>query len=235
MQKYLSDNFNDLKQLLELSIIYTVEELSQELSDIIIQHWLKPLLLLEIWRLSRELSLTALIDVSFYACLERFMELPVKDLNDISSNDFLQLVCNVNIESSLDHLTFVINERLKKESSCVQNEDTQFISQLDKLLNKLDSPERKPTVMHCFFAEALKSENDQVFNTRTVYAFQNKTPAKFGELVEVWKTSSKGTDIAGIGIIGRGNVSTFILNLIQFKNYLMMKILIRFQCLQNWW
>lgn len=222
MQKYLSDNFNDLKQLLELSIIYTVEELSQELSDIIIQHWLKPPLLLEIWRLSRELSLTALLDVSYYACLERFMELAVNDLNSISSSDFLQIVCSVNIESTLSHLTFIINERLKKESSCAQNKDAQLISQLNKLLKKLDSPERKPTVMPCFFAEAYTSENNQVFNSRSVYAFQNKTPAKFGELVEIWKKSCKATDIAGVGVIGRGNLffscieSKFNLNFVTF-------------------
>ncbi|XP_003425994.1 uncharacterized protein LOC100679168 [Nasonia vitripennis] len=202
LQKFLSDSFDCLKQLLELSIIYTVEELSLELSDIIIQHWLKPELLLDIWKLSRDLSLTALIDVSYSACLERFMEIPVDELLSICSKDFLQLVRNVNVRSSVDYLAYVINERLKRENG--ETDDSQIKLQLIKLTELLDSPERKPSLMHCFFAETIKSENDGDYNTRVVYAFQQKVPAKFGELIEVWRMDEPGKDLAGMGVIGRG-------------------------------
>ncbi|XP_011498550.1 PREDICTED: uncharacterized protein LOC105362749 isoform X2 [Ceratosolen solmsi marchali] len=203
LQKFLSDSFDYLKQLLELSIIYTVEDLSLELSDIIIQHWLKPELLLDIWKLSRELSLSTLIDVTYSACLERFMEIPIDELLIISSIDFLQLVRNVNVKSSIDYLTYMINERLKKETSCVEG-DIQMKLQLIKLAETLHSPERKQSLMHCFFAETVKSENNEDYNTRVVYAYQQKVPAKFGELIEIWRMEEPGKDLAGMGVVGRG-------------------------------
>jgi hypothetical protein len=205
LQKFLSDSFDYLKQLLELSIIYTVEELSLELSDIIIQHWLKPELLLDIWKLSRELSLTALIDVTYSACLERFMEIPSDELLLLSNIDFLQLAYNVNVKASRNFLTYIINERLKKETSCVEDKDTQIKLQLIKITAALFNPERKQSLMHCFFAETVKSENDEDYNTRAVYAFQQKVPVKFGELIEIWRMEEPGKDLVGMGVVGRGN------------------------------
>ena len=164
---------------------------------------MKPELLVDIWKLSRELSLTALIDVTYSACLDRFVDLPVDELLSISSTDFLLLIRNVNIQSSIDYLSYIINERLKRENSC-ENNDTQFQLQLMKFLEMLDSPERKPATMHCFFAETIKSENSGDYNTRVVYGFQPKVPAKFGELIEVWRMEEPGKDLAGMGVIGRG-------------------------------
>lgn len=177
------------------------------MSDIIIQHWLKPELLLEIWKLSRELSLTALIDVTYSACLERFMDIPVDELSSICSSDFLQLVRNVNVRTSVDYLAYVIKERLKKENSHIDADDAQMKLQLIKLMELLDSPERKPALMHCFFAETIKSENHGDYNTRVVYAFHRKVPAKFGELIEVWRMEEPGKDLAGMGVVGRGNIN----------------------------
>lgn len=205
LQKFLSDSFDCLKQLLELSIIYSVEELSLELSDIIIQHWLKPELLLDIWRLARELSLSALIDVSYAACLDRLTELPLDELLGLPSTDFLQLVRNVNVQAPKAYLAYVLDERIKREAG--DGGDGQTKLQLLKLIELLDSPERKPTLMHCFFAETVKTENNGDYNTRVVYAFQQKVPAKFCELVEVWRMEEHGKDLAGMGVIGRGKAA----------------------------
>lgn len=146
------------------------------------------------------------------------MEIPVDELLSICSKDFLQLVRNVNVRSSADYLAYVMNERLKKESG--ETDDSQMKLQLIKLIELLDSPERKPSLMHCFFAETIKSENDGDHNTRVVYAFQKKVPAKFGELIEVWRMEEPGKDLAGMGLAGRG-ISTVAI-IISPKNQISM-------------
>ncbi|XP_014203913.1 uncharacterized protein LOC106636133 [Copidosoma floridanum] len=204
LQKFLSDNFDCLKQLLELSIIYSVDELSLELSDLMVSHWLKPELLLDIWKLSKDLSLDLLRDATYAACLDRFMDLPEEELLSISGSDFLKLVCNVNVKSSTDYLSFIAKERLKNQDFSSENSDLQLKLGIYKLLELLDSPERKPSTMYCIFAEAMIENTEESTLKRQVYGVLKHVPVEFCELVEIWRMDESGKDLVGMSVIGQG-------------------------------
>ncbi|XP_058807698.1 uncharacterized protein LOC131673605 [Phymastichus coffea] len=199
LQKYLSDSYLLLKQFVELSIIYSVDELSVELSDIIVQHWLKPTHLLDIWRMSRELSLTALTNVTFAACLERFVEIPTDELLSLPLVDFLKLAANININCQQSYLLSVID---KRSQMVVDNREAQ--EKLARLQQLLRSLERQAKTMQCFFVETYKALNVRELHTKTIYAFHEGQSPRFSEVVEVWRVDDSGKDLAGVGLVGRG-------------------------------
>ncbi|XP_031832374.1 uncharacterized protein LOC116426879 isoform X2 [Nomia melanderi] len=57
MTKFVKDNFEDLLNLLELSVLFIVDELISDIEDIIILFWLEPEKVIDIWLLAQELGL----------------------------------------------------------------------------------------------------------------------------------------------------------------------------------
>ncbi|XP_015590188.1 uncharacterized protein LOC107265333 isoform X2 [Cephus cinctus] len=92
----MDNNYTGLMDLLELSVLFAAENLSERLTDIIVEHWLLVKNVLSIWLFAHDLNLRSLRDVAFAMCLDRLEELPVSLLLKLCQVHFVQLVGNVN-------------------------------------------------------------------------------------------------------------------------------------------
>ncbi|XP_060818137.1 uncharacterized protein LOC132908276 [Bombus pascuorum] len=93
-------HFTDLLNLLQLSALFIVDELTSDIVNIIVLQWLSPQKVIEIWLLARELNIKALQDICMSVCLDRFEEIPVDELVKLAADDFVQFLNNVNIRVS---------------------------------------------------------------------------------------------------------------------------------------
>ncbi|XP_033334156.2 uncharacterized protein LOC117224998 [Megalopta genalis] len=112
MTKFMGDNFTDLIYLLQLSVLFTVDELKNDIIDIIILFWLVPEKVVDIWLLTQELCIKELQDICLSVCLERFEELPPISLVDLPTDSFLNLLQNVNVTASVEYLKLIRKEWL---------------------------------------------------------------------------------------------------------------------------
>ena len=111
--KFIKHDFIELLNLLQLSILFAADELSDDVTDVIISHWLLPEKIIDIWLLAQELSLKTLQDVCLSVCLDRFEELPVPLLTELTKDNITQLIANVNVRSSIEYLNLIRNEWMK--------------------------------------------------------------------------------------------------------------------------
>ncbi|RLU16282.1 hypothetical protein DMN91_012042 [Ooceraea biroi] len=86
--------------LLELSVLFAVDELTDNIIEEIEEHYLLPDCVIDIWLFAQELSLTVLQDLCLATCLDRFAELPHKAIHKLPKDNFLELVNNVNLRCS---------------------------------------------------------------------------------------------------------------------------------------
>nr|XP_012136463.1 PREDICTED: uncharacterized protein LOC100881378 isoform X1 [Megachile rotundata] len=110
MIKFIKNNFTELLSLLQLSLLFMADDLTNDVTDIIISHWLLPEKIIDIWLLAQELSIKALQDICLSICLDRFEELPVHSLTELTKDNITRLITNVNIRSSTEYLKFVRDE-----------------------------------------------------------------------------------------------------------------------------
>jgi len=101
--------------LLELSVLFLVDKLTDDVIEQIEKHYLLPNYLIDIWLLAQELGLTLLQDVCFAACLDRFTELPYQSINELSKEHFLKLVLNANLRCTFFELENIINNWSKSK------------------------------------------------------------------------------------------------------------------------
>ncbi|CAL7937239.1 unnamed protein product [Xylocopa violacea] len=117
LAKFMRDNFVELLNILELSVLFMVDELTNDATDILVLRWLLPERIIDVWLLAQELSLKTLEDVCLSVCLDRFEELPVASIVDLSKDNVVRLIGNVNVRSSIEHLNFIRNEWIKFHQS----------------------------------------------------------------------------------------------------------------------
>ncbi|XP_076237312.1 uncharacterized protein LOC143181020 [Calliopsis andreniformis] len=110
LTEYLKDNFTELLNLLQLSVLFMVDKLTNDIIDIIVLSWLLPDKLIDMWLLAQELNLKVLQDICLSVCLDRFNELPVALLVELSKDNIIQLLQNTNVRSSIEYLRFVRQE-----------------------------------------------------------------------------------------------------------------------------
>jgi len=103
--------------LLKLSVFFNADELSNDITIEIEEHFLLPEYLIHIWLLAHELALTLLQDVCMAACLDRFTELPREPINELSQDNFLKLIRNANLRCNHSELQNIV--RNWKESNIV--------------------------------------------------------------------------------------------------------------------
>lgn len=65
---------------------------------------------INVWVLAQELNVNLLRDLSLAICLDRFDELPVHSIYELSRENFLKLIGNVNVRSTTTYLLRIINE-----------------------------------------------------------------------------------------------------------------------------
>lgn len=93
-------HFTGLLNLLQLSALFIVDELTNDIVNIIALQWLSPQKVINIWLLAKELNMKALQDICMSVCLDRFEEIPVDVLVKLAADDIVQLLNNVNIRVS---------------------------------------------------------------------------------------------------------------------------------------
>lgn len=79
-------------------MLFASEPLIKDLTDLIACHYLIPQKSVRIWLLARELGLTTLAELGKATCIDRFGELPIASLLNLSGEDFIMLVGNVHIK-----------------------------------------------------------------------------------------------------------------------------------------
>ncbi|KAK9302663.1 hypothetical protein QLX08_005396 [Tetragonisca angustula] len=100
LTKFLQKNFKGLLTLLQLSVLFMVDELTSDIIEIIVSYWLDPQKVIDIWLLAQELSVKVLQDVCISLCLDRFEELPLSSLIKLNADNIVKLLNNVNLRYS---------------------------------------------------------------------------------------------------------------------------------------
>ncbi|XP_006618264.1 uncharacterized protein LOC102681085 isoform X1 [Apis dorsata] len=113
MTKFLQNNFIELLNLLQLSVLFIVDELINDIIEIIVLCWLLPEKVIDIWLLAQELNIKPLRDICLSVCLDRFKELPLSMLIELTTDNISQLIQNINVRSSKSYLYFVKNKWMK--------------------------------------------------------------------------------------------------------------------------
>ncbi|OAD53490.1 hypothetical protein WN48_09830 [Eufriesea mexicana] len=102
MTKFMQDNFIELLNLLQLSILFVVDELTNDIIDIIVLCWLLPEKVIDIWLLAQELSIKILQDICLSVCLDQFDNLPQSLLFELPAENIIQLIGNDNLSDIVD-------------------------------------------------------------------------------------------------------------------------------------
>jgi len=85
-----------------------VDKLTDDIIEKIEECFLLPNYLIDIWLIAQELNFTLLQDICFAACLDRFVELPRKSINELSKKNFLKLIFNTNLRCSHSELRGIV-------------------------------------------------------------------------------------------------------------------------------
>ncbi|KYM86885.1 hypothetical protein ALC53_03808, partial [Atta colombica] len=119
-----------LSILVELSIIFAVNNLIEYLIYKIEEklYFMPPEYVINLWLLSQELSLNILQDISLAFCLDRFDDLPLNSIYELSKENFLKLIGNINITSTKSYLLKITNKWMAHHND--------FTIALDILKNK---------------------------------------------------------------------------------------------------
>lgn len=110
MTQFVSNDFKELLNLLQLSVLYMVEELTDDIIHIIVLFWLMPEKIIDIWLLAEELNVKVLQDICLSECLDHFKELPLHLLVQLTKDKICQLLLNINVRSSTEYLQLVRQE-----------------------------------------------------------------------------------------------------------------------------
>lgn len=128
--KKISNNYDNLLELLDTSVLFISDKLSRQLTQIIIKNWLLPDKLFQLWKFAEERSLFTLKDVVFETYLDRFYDVPEEELKQLPLKNLKELVTNCNFTNRSKLLGF-INSKLSSQSST----DPTDLGFLDKVIN----------------------------------------------------------------------------------------------------
>lgn len=108
------DRLGRLLLLLELGVLFAVDDLIENITFILERYYLLPENVIDIWLLAQELGLSLLRDLCLAVCLDRFVELPLHLIYKLSRQNFLKLVGNINLRiGKYDDLSQIAQEWMK--------------------------------------------------------------------------------------------------------------------------
>ncbi|XP_024883880.1 uncharacterized protein LOC112462378 [Temnothorax curvispinosus] len=99
-----------LLNLLDLSVLFAADKLIEDITDKLERHFMLPIYAIKIWLLAQKLNVKVLRDLSLDVCLDRFSELPLDSIYDLSKENFLKLIGNINIRATESYLVDVTRE-----------------------------------------------------------------------------------------------------------------------------
>ena len=95
---------------MELSVLFAVDNLTEDVIDRLERYYMSPKYVINIWLISQDLNINVLRDLSLAVCLDRFDELPISSIYELSRENFLKLLGNINIRSTESYLFHVTHE-----------------------------------------------------------------------------------------------------------------------------
>jgi len=98
---------------LELGVLFAADNLIQYVTNKLERHYMSPKYVINIWLLTEELNNNVLRDLSLAVCLDRFDELPLCSIYEMSRINFLKLIVNDSVRSSKSYLRHVTCEWMK--------------------------------------------------------------------------------------------------------------------------
>ncbi|CAG5101055.1 Protein of unknown function [Cotesia congregata] len=178
--KNVADDYYGLLELLMTSIIFMSEQLTCQLSRIIITRWLDPDKSLDIWNFAQDHGLCTLKDVAFEVCLDRFSELPYLKLMMLPTDKFIELVTNS-----------YINDNTYRRQSLILD----FLKLNDDYLNTIPKPNSQ-----CFVTYKL---NDTEKKQYCVYCLNDRELVELVDFEPMFKYLDGGYEVVGRRIVGR--------------------------------
>ncbi|KYN18696.1 hypothetical protein ALC57_08990 [Trachymyrmex cornetzi] len=145
-----------LSILIELSILFAVDDLIKYLIYKIEKnlHFMPPKYVINLWLLSQELNLNILRDVSLAFCLDRFGDLPFKSIYELSKENFLKLIGNINITSTKSYLLKVTKKWMDHHNDftipldILKNKETQILHSI--ISGESSNSHRDKKFIHCW-------------------------------------------------------------------------------------
>ncbi|XP_012270029.1 uncharacterized protein LOC105694180 isoform X2 [Orussus abietinus] len=200
LDKYTRKSYADLVALLKLSVLYTCDNLTEDLIEVVMFNWFLPDHLINIWLLAKELGLKTLKNVSFAACLEKFTELPCSALTELSRNDFMSFVRNVNIKCKARYLIIITIQWIERN---YRGNVMTVGRQLQLILGNNVMKNRKPNILACKLRREAVNDEQQL----CVNYWGDDAELHSIRLKNVTATLAK---IVGMQILGRGFSIYFI-------------------------
>lgn len=115
-----AESHQELLELLEVSVVFMADKLTEHVVEMIVCLPFEPDELLDIWLMAEELSVKVLQNYALATCLDRFEELDAAKLIKLPAENLVKLLLNVNLRSSLEHLLNVL-EMWKMENQIPSN------------------------------------------------------------------------------------------------------------------
>ncbi|XP_071569210.1 uncharacterized protein [Temnothorax nylanderi] len=113
---YDFEELDRLLGLLELSYLFMTDTclqhlLVEDLTNRLERHYFTPpKIAIRIWSLAQDLNINVLRDPSLALCLDRFNELPLDLICELSRENFLKLIGNINVRATETYLFDIINQ-----------------------------------------------------------------------------------------------------------------------------
>lgn len=146
------DNLGRLLILLELSVLFAVDELIKNIEYVLEQYYLLPEEVLNVWLLAEELGLNVLCDLCLAFCLDRFTELPLNLINKLPRQIFLKLVGNTNLRvANVNKPEFYLFNIMQEWMKI--NQDTIPLDIIKKM-----GPKIFPSIISCGISNSIDSE-----------------------------------------------------------------------------
>ncbi|XP_020280898.1 uncharacterized protein LOC109853324 isoform X2 [Pseudomyrmex gracilis] len=147
------DTLEHLLTLLELSVLFAVDDLIQDVTDVLETDYLLPKHVIDVWLVAQELCINVLRDVCLAVCLDRFTELPISSICQLSKKNFLKLVGNVNVRTTESYLFDVTHQWMRYHEDTVQKD--LLNNKQPRILNSIISCENLDVInstiyLHCW-------------------------------------------------------------------------------------
>ncbi|XP_024890691.1 uncharacterized protein LOC112466695 isoform X1 [Temnothorax curvispinosus] len=107
---YDFEELDRLLSLLELGILFAADKLIEDITDRLERHFMLPIYAIKIWLLAQKLNINVLRDLSLAVCLDRFDELPLDSIYELSKEHFMKLIGNINLRATESHLLDITRE-----------------------------------------------------------------------------------------------------------------------------
>ncbi|XP_018307135.1 uncharacterized protein [Mycetomoellerius zeteki] len=181
-----------LVNLLELGRLFAADKLIEDVTERLEEYYMSPENAIKLWITAQNLSINVLRDISLAICLDRFDELPLQSIINLTKENFLKLIGNNNISSTESHLLHITNEWM--------NHHNDFTIPLDIIKNK------KKKILNCI----ISCEGSDIINSEQFIhcwdgnEFFELTSFKYPKDIIDCSTDEK-TALKGMEIIGRKN------------------------------